>query len=133
MRRWWFVGLQARPRAWTGTRAKSTTAIKRPPTASVPTAVPPSLTFDGRSHVVVAGSSSFDMTNHDYTIYSSGSRPDAAGTITSPKAASAQIIGYPTASRFLIRGGRLSFDIGWVGLVESRTPDRRRRLARGWR
>ncbi len=71
--------------------------------------------FDGRSFV--QDDQQLDMTHEDFTIYAEiKTRSD--GTIFCQTKDQARWL--PNGKTFFIRGGRLRFDIGWVGVLSSR-------------
>jgi len=75
------------------------------------------LRFDGRTRILVAGSRAFDMTNRDYTIFAR-IKTSLGGTIFSRTAPERPWA--PDAKALYIADGRLAFDIGQVGKLESR-------------
>ena len=72
--------------------------------------------FSGDRHFVVKQANRFDMTNRDFTI-TAQLRTTQGGTILSQAAQEGPWI--PNGKTFFIRDGRLCYDIGWVGAVES--------------
>jgi serine/threonine protein kinase len=84
-----------------------------------PAAIPAAHTafvFDGQTSFTVAGSAGFNMTNRDYTIFAR-IKTRRGGTIFSKTAAQGSWV--PDGKAMFVRRGRLCFDIGWVGCVES--------------
>lgn len=76
------------------------------------------LRFDGNTYLEVTNGERFDLTTQDFTIVAR-LRTRADGTVWSlcepgPKWT-------PNGQSFFIRGGRLAFDIGWVGAVSGKT------------
>jgi putative heme-binding domain-containing protein len=76
------------------------------------------LTFDGNTYLEIPGGDRFDLTTKDFTILAR-IKTRADGTIWSlcqpgPKWT-------PDGQTFFVRGGRLAFDIGWVGAVSGKT------------
>jgi hypothetical protein len=71
--------------------------------------------FDGRTRVTVSGPEAFDMTGRSYTI-SARIKTRRGGTIFSKTPEGPWV---PGGKALFIRGGRLTFDIGWVGFVAS--------------
>ena len=76
------------------------------------------LTFDGNTYLEVPDGDRFDLTTKDFTILAR-IRTRADGTIWSlcqpgPKWT-------PNGQTLFLRGGRLAFDIGWVGAVSGKT------------
>jgi putative heme-binding domain-containing protein len=73
--------------------------------------------FDGASYFQVAKGADFELQRKDYTIYARiKTRQD--GTIFCKTAPQSEWIA--NGKTLFIRGGRLGFDIGWVGQVSSR-------------
>ena len=75
------------------------------------------LSFDGATYLESADAGDFDMTHKDFTL-SAMIRTTQGGTIfckTLPADKWA-----PDGKTLFVRGGRLCFDIGWVGVVQSR-------------
>jgi hypothetical protein len=72
--------------------------------------------FDGRQHFQVDRSDDFRMTDADFTVTAQIKTTDG-GTILSkaPKGKWS-----PNGKTLFVRGGRLCYDIGWVGVVQSR-------------
>jgi serine/threonine protein kinase len=77
------------------------------------------VSFDGRTGITVAGSEAFDMTNRDYTIFAR-IKTRRGGTIISRAAKDGRWVS--DGKTLFVRNGRLGFDIGWVGCVETRRP-----------
>jgi len=75
------------------------------------------LRFDGNSYVEVEKGSLLNMYDHDYTI-AARIKTSEGGTIFSKTAPSDQWV--RDGKTFFVRGGRLCFDIGWVGVITSR-------------
>ncbi|HRE99921.1 MAG TPA: c-type cytochrome [Pirellulaceae bacterium] len=76
-----------------------------------------SLAFDGRTRLETAAVDELEMTERDFTL-SATILTERDGTIacrTRPEAA-----WVPDGKSFFVRGGRLCYDIGWVGVVTSR-------------
>ena len=73
--------------------------------------------FEGDSHLEVAESDDFDLSGSDYTV-AARLRTTEGGTIFSQAARTGPWV--PDAKTFFVRDGRLCFDIGWVGAVQSR-------------
>ncbi|MHB0957473.1 MAG: DUF6797 domain-containing protein [Pirellulaceae bacterium] len=73
--------------------------------------------FDGHVHFIVSRSEDFDLTTHDYSV-TARIRTTEGGTILSQAALSGPWV--PNGKTLFIRGGKLCFDVGWVGVVESR-------------
>ncbi len=78
---------------------------------------PAPFAFDGKTFLDVARPEGFDLTHADFTI-SARVNTRSGGTIFSklPPADAWK----PDGKAFFIRDGRLCFDIGWVGVVQSR-------------
>lgn len=75
------------------------------------------LRFDGATSIDVAGSDDMDMTHHDYSICAR-IKTRQGGTILCKTAPSGPWV--PDGKTLFVRGGKLCFDIGWVGVVQSR-------------
>jgi putative heme-binding domain-containing protein len=73
--------------------------------------------FDGAAYLESASAGDFDMTHKDYTI-SATIRTTQGGTIFCKTVPADKWA--PDGKTFFVRGGRLCFDIGWVGVVQSR-------------
>jgi putative heme-binding domain-containing protein len=78
---------------------------------------PAALAFDGATHLEIAESDDFNMSHGDYTI-SARIKTSAGGTILCKTARSDDWV--PDGKSLFVRGGKLVFDIGWVGAVTSR-------------
>ncbi len=74
--------------------------------------------FDGKVQVVVQKPNDFDLDGKDYTI-TARIRTQTGGTIFSEAPASGPWA--PNGKALFIRGGRLTFDIGWVGAVTGKS------------
>ncbi len=77
----------------------------------------PRLAFDGQTFIQIDEGSEFDLSEHDFTI-AARIRTEEGGTIFAKTVAETEWV--PDGQTFFVRGGRLCFDIGWVGVVESR-------------
>jgi len=75
------------------------------------------LAFDGATCVEPTGSEDFDLTRSDFTI-AARIRARKGGTIFAKTAPRGKWV--PDAQAFFVRGGKLVFDVGWVGAVTSR-------------
>ncbi|HZZ82863.1 MAG TPA: DUF6797 domain-containing protein [Gemmataceae bacterium] len=73
--------------------------------------------FDGKTHLEPAKARDFDLAGKDYSI-AVRIKTKQAGTIFAQTAAGPKWVADGKA--LFVRGGRLCFDIGWVGLVTSR-------------
>ena len=73
-------------------------------------------TFDGKTRVIVANGADLEMTTRDYTI-TAWVRTMRDGAILSKSAREGPWS--PDAKALFVRDGKLAFDIGWVGCVES--------------
>ncbi len=73
--------------------------------------------FDGRTFVEVKESTAFDMTSQDFTITA---RVKTRGNGTIFAIARPDSDWVPDGQTFFIQDGKLKFDIGWVGAVESK-------------
>ena len=74
--------------------------------------------FNGMMRIDVAGPKAFNMTDRDYSIVARF-KTKKAGTIFSKTKPTGPWV--PNGKTLFVRGGRLGFDIGWVGVVTSRT------------
>ena len=75
-------------------------------------------TFTGSDHFTVVRAADLDLTNSDFTILAT-IRTTEGGTIFSKAARSGPWV--PDGKTFFIRDGRLCYDIGWVGALQSRS------------
>jgi putative heme-binding domain-containing protein len=75
------------------------------------------LKFDGQSFVEIADSSDFDTTGSDFTM-TAKIRTKSGGTILSRTQTGEKWIA--DGQTLFVRNGQLTFDIGWVGAVQSR-------------
>ena len=73
--------------------------------------------FDGESHLEVADASPFDMTGKPFTIVAR-MKTTEGGTLFAKAAPGAGWT--PGGQALFVRGGKLVFDIGWVGAVTSK-------------
>lgn len=88
--------------------------------------------FSGKSRVAVKKSDDFDLTTKDYSI-TARVKTKAGGTILCQAPVEGKWA--PDGKSFFIRGGRLAFDIGWVGAVTGKTniaDDRWHDVAMTW-
>lgn len=76
------------------------------------------LAFDGATYVQAAKPEDFDLTRHDYTIRVR-IKTQAGGSILCQTLPTDRWV--PDGKSLFVRGGRLVFDIGWVGAVTSRS------------
>ena len=83
--------------------------------------------FDGSTHVEVAKPGALDLARGDFTI-AARFKTRRGGSLFAETAPRREL--GPRGKTLFVRNGRLVFDIGWVGAVESRRPGRRRRVAR---
>ena len=74
------------------------------------------LAFDGSTHVEINAAADFEMTAADYTIRAR-IKTKNDGTILAKTAPTGKWV--PNGKTLFIRGGKLTFDIGWVGAVKS--------------
>ena len=74
------------------------------------------LRFDGGSYAEIAGGNDFDMTGSDFTI-SARLKTTHGGTILAQTRPDGDWV--RNGKALFIRRGRLCYDIGWVGVVES--------------
>jgi putative heme-binding domain-containing protein len=74
--------------------------------------------FGGSRQIEIEKPRAFDLTNKDYSIVAR-IRTRGDGTIFSQAAKEGEWI--PDGKAFFVRGGKLVFDIGWVGAVTSKT------------
>ena len=88
-------------------------------TSATPQAKPKSgLRFDGQSFAESADGDAFDMTSADFTI-SALVKTRKDGTIFAKTERSAKWV--PDGKTLFLRGGRLTYDIGWVGAAQGNT------------
>jgi putative heme-binding domain-containing protein len=74
-------------------------------------------TFDGQTSLEAVNPQDFDLAGEDYTI-AARLRSTHGGTLFCQTIAGDHWV--PGGKAFFVRGGKLCFDIGWVGVVESR-------------
>lgn len=77
---------------------------------------PTGLSFDGTRYAEVKNGDRFDLTDSDYSIYAR-IKTLQDGTIFSQTVSQNEWI--PQGKTFFLRGGRPTFDIGWVGAVNA--------------
>ncbi|MFI5455399.1 MAG: DUF6797 domain-containing protein [Isosphaerales bacterium] len=77
---------------------------------------PPALRFEGNTHIEIAKLEGFDMSRGDYTIVSRF-QTRRGGTLFCETTPGANWV--PQGKSLFVRDGRVAFDIGWVGVVES--------------
>ena len=111
-------------------RVEGTGGSKLPPAAPDNTTAP--LVFSGKTLIGVAKANDFDLAGRDFTI-SARIKTKSGGTIF----CQAPVEGpwAPDGKTFFVRGGRLTFDIGWVGAVASKSnvaDDRWHDVAMTW-
>ncbi|HEX7379163.1 MAG TPA: DUF6797 domain-containing protein [Pirellulales bacterium] len=75
------------------------------------------LTFDGKTSLVVDHAADFDLAGGDFTL-AARIRTRQGGAIFCQTSPGDQWT--PGGKVFFVRGGRLCYDVGWVGVVESR-------------
>ena len=73
--------------------------------------------FDGATSYAIQDGSAFDMSQSDFTI-TARLRTESGGTIFAKAPADGPWV--PDGTSFFIRGGRLTYDIGWVGAAQSK-------------
>ena len=73
--------------------------------------------FNGASHLMIKDGSAFNMTSGDFSI-TARIRTTTDGTIFCK--ANEQGPWVPNGKTFFVQGGRLCYDIGWVGAVQSK-------------
>jgi putative heme-binding domain-containing protein len=100
----------------TAIRGRDSSAVQfGPPTPEVDTTDSNApLVFDGNSYVEVPPSEAFDLTTQNFSLVAR-IKTQADGTIWSLSQVGPKWT--PDGQTFFIRGGRLGFDIGWVGAV----------------
>ena len=74
------------------------------------------LVFDGATRVEIADATDFEMRDRDFTI-TARIKTTKGGTIFAKTSTASAWV--PNGKTFFVRGGRLAFDIGWVGVVQS--------------
>ena len=77
----------------------------------------PTNTLDGSTWVDVAEGDAFNLTDRDFTI-AARIKTTNGGTIFSKTEADGEWV--PNGKTLFVRGGRLCYDIGWVGVVQTR-------------
>jgi putative heme-binding domain-containing protein len=77
----------------------------------------PPVKFDGGTHIEIKKTGVIDMARHDFTI-AARFLTRRGGTLFSETAPGE--IWVPDGKSLFVSGGRLAFDIGWVGVVQSR-------------
>jgi putative heme-binding domain-containing protein len=75
------------------------------------------LRFDGATHAQLDEATDFDMTESGFTI-SARIRTKKGGTLFAKTAPGPRWV--PDGKAWFVRGGRLAYDIGWVGALQSR-------------
>lgn len=93
------------------------TIVFGPPDKNTQAPIKTELKFDGASYVEVPDAASIDMQGHDYTI-AARLKTTKGGTIFSKTAPAKAWV--PDGKTLFVRGGKLCFDIGWVGVLTSR-------------
>ena len=73
--------------------------------------------FHGRTSLEVENPEAFDLTGRDYTV-AARIKTKEGGTIIAQAPADGPWA--PDAKALFVRDGKLAFDIGWVGVVESK-------------
>ncbi|MEO8495653.1 MAG: DUF6797 domain-containing protein, partial [Planctomycetota bacterium] len=73
--------------------------------------------FDGATRVEIADAADFEMRDRDFTI-TARIKTNKGGTIFAKTSTAPEWV--PNGKTLFVRGGRLAFDIGWVGAVQSR-------------
>jgi hypothetical protein len=91
------------------------------PTAQEPAPAPaeerrPWISLDGQTKLVVDGSEGINLSTSDFTIFAR-IRTQEDGTILSKTAEEG--VWVPFGKTLFVRDGRLSYDVGWVGVVQS--------------
>ena len=76
----------------------------------------PWITLDGRTKLLIDQPEKFDLSDQNFTFYARV-RTEKDGTIFSQTAEVGPWV--PFGKTFFVRGGRLFYDVGWVGAVES--------------
>lgn len=74
------------------------------------------LKFDGATRVEITNADDFEMRDRDFTI-TARIRTTKGGTIFAKTSTESAWV--PNGKTLFVRGGRLSFDIGWVGVVNA--------------
>ncbi len=85
--------------------------------ASKKPAETPQLAFSGTTWLEIANPDGFDLAGEDFTIVAR-LKTTSGGTIFAKTADEAEWV--PNGQTLFVRGGRLCYDIGWVGVVQSR-------------
>ena len=95
---------------------RSTIRVAQPESDVALTNLP--LRFDGNTHLQIKDADAFDLTGKDFTIVAR-IKTKGGGTIFSLTDGGEKWV--PNGQAFFVRGGRLVFDIGWVGAVTGRS------------
>lgn len=92
--------------------------LEQKTTETVPTTEPSNekLKFAGATSVEITDGAAFDMTTKDFTI-AARVRTKSGGTIFCRTAQGPEWV--PDGKTLFVRGGRLCYDIGWVGVMQS--------------
>lgn len=77
----------------------------------------PNSHFDGTSHIDIQDGEHFDFVGNDYSV-TARIRAQQDGTIFSHTNATGPWV--PNGKALFVRGGKLCFDVGWVGVVTSK-------------
>ncbi len=85
---------------------------------SSPTARKTGIAFEGRTSLEVAKPEDFDLTGQDYSIVTRIQTKRGGSLFCQTKPGDAWI---PDGKALFVRGGKLCFDIGWVGAVTSKS------------
>lgn len=124
--------LSADDAALTAINAANKSIVRFAPPKSAETSNGRKLTFDGNTYLEVARGDAFDLTTKDFSIVAR-IRTRADGSIWSLCQSGPNWT--PDGQSFFLRGGRLAFDIGWVGAVAGKTKvddDRWHTVAMTW-
>ncbi|MCA9049249.1 MAG: c-type cytochrome [Planctomycetaceae bacterium] len=96
-------------------RVTSSSVLLRP--ADLTPRTLPASVFDGRTSLLIGDADAMDMTSADFTICAR-IRTEQGGTILCKTKQDGPWV--PNGKTFFVRGGRLCYDIGWVGVVQSK-------------
>ena len=99
-------------------RTDKSVVLFAPPDSPDPAPGEQPLTFDGNTYLEVPKGDAFDLIAKDFTIVAR-IRTKTDGTIWSLSQPGPKWT--PDGQTFFIRGGRLCFDIGWVGAVAGKS------------
>ncbi len=107
---------QLDPHNDTQTKALPGAVVMGPAEASADVHTATALSFDGHTYAEIDNADALDLTNHDFTI-SARIKTTAGGSLFAKTGPSEEWV--PDGKALFVRDGRLCYDIGWVGVVQS--------------